>query len=116
MEEIWTMTPEHCFSIAGRKPRSRRTAENRFNSNSCCQMSSVNASTPPSGAEEPVFVAFSLTVFRCHFPVRQRIVLHTQFTPSWVSFILRQVEGPWLARLALYRCKVVCYRAEHGTR
>src|SRR6058998_346903 len=49
MDETWMMTPECCFSIAGRKPRSRRTAENRFSSNSCCQTSSVNASTPPPG-------------------------------------------------------------------
>src|SRR5881397_2372830 len=53
MDETWMMTPECCFSIAGRKPRSRRTAENRFSSNSCCQTASVNASTPPPGADEP---------------------------------------------------------------
>src|SRR6266404_2429080 len=43
------MTPERCFNIAGRKPRSKRTAEKRFSSNSCCQISSLSASAPPLG-------------------------------------------------------------------
>ena len=65
------MTPERCFSIAGRKPRSKRTAENRFHSNSCCQISSVNASTPPPGAEEPP----TLLIKMSSSPSRSKIVL-----------------------------------------
>src|SRR4029077_15778555 len=48
-----TMTPRPCLSIDGKKPRSRRTADMRFKSSVCCQWSSVRASAPPPGAEEP---------------------------------------------------------------
>ena len=50
---MWMMTPEPCFSIAGRKARSRRTAANRFVSKACCQSSSDKASAPPPCAAEP---------------------------------------------------------------
>lgn len=52
-DETWMMTPEPCFNMPGRNPRSSRTAESKFNSSSCCQISSVNASAPPPGAALP---------------------------------------------------------------
>src|SRR3954464_14912698 len=74
------MTPDRCSSMAGRKPRSRRTAENKFNSNSCRQISSVNARTPPPGAEEPPTPLIKMS----RPPRRSSVILITWSDPARV--------------------------------
>src|ERR1700719_4731010 len=53
MEEMWMITPDPCFSIPGSSRRSRRTAANRLVLIVFCQSSSLRASTPPLGEEDP---------------------------------------------------------------
>src|SRR2546428_470241 len=47
------MTPEPRSIIDGKRPRSRRTAGNRFSFRFCCQISSVTVINPPLGAADP---------------------------------------------------------------
>src|SRR5258708_16027365 len=53
MDEKWMITPDLCSTIDGSSPLSRRTAENKFLLRSRCQSSSLRASTPPGGEDEP---------------------------------------------------------------
>ena len=50
------ITPEPRSIIDGRRPRSRRTAGNRFSLIFCCQISSVTVIKPPLGADDPADV------------------------------------------------------------
>src|SRR5258707_1693976 len=47
------MTPEPRSIMDGNRPRSSRTAGNRFSLKFCCQISSVTVINPPLGADDP---------------------------------------------------------------
>ena len=52
IEETWIITPKPCLIIPCSKPRSKRTAANRFMFSSFCHSSSLKAAKPPLGAED----------------------------------------------------------------
>ena len=88
------MTPEPCFSIAGRKARSRRTAAKRFVSKACCQSSSDKASAPPPCAAEPPALWIRISkppnwLSTCHTtlstPARVLISAWTNNAAAWPS-------------------------------
>src|SRR3989442_1968392 len=80
MDEMWMMTPERCFSIEGSSPRSRRTAANKFASMAFCQSSSLRASAPPDGADEPPTLLTRISIPSRH----SNVAVTTLLTPSAV--------------------------------
>src|SRR5258708_9198326 len=61
MDEIWMMTPDPLAIIDGNRPRSNRTAGNRFSLKACCHNSSVTVMKPPLGADDPPTLLTSMS-------------------------------------------------------
>src|ERR1700730_13939055 len=92
MDEIWMMTPDPLAIIDGNRPRSNRTAENRFSLKASCHNSSVTAMKPPLGADDPPTLLTSMST-----PAkRSRTPLITLSVPWRVDkSAAMKCSGPW---------------------